>query len=123
MTSTNRGLTLCFIFIFTLGCALSVCAQVDSNNRSQSDRGWPRRFDVAGVSFAVYQPQVEEWTGNRFSARAAFQVTEQKAEPSYGVLWFSARTEIDKVNRLVAFSDFKVTRVNVPSSSDRTLIY
>lgn len=123
MTSTNRVLTLCFSFILTLGCAFSVCAQVNSNNRSQSDRGWPRRFEVAGISFAVYQPQVEDWTGNRYSARAAFQVTEQKREPSYGVLWFSARTEIDKVNRLVAFSDFKVTKVNVPSSVDRTLIY
>jgi hypothetical protein len=123
MTSTNRVLTLCFIFILTVACAISVCAQADSNNRAQSDRGWPRRFEVAGISFAVYQPQVEEWTGNRFSARAAFQVTEQKKEPSYGVLWFTARTEIDKANRLVAFSEFKVTKVNVPSSLDRTLIY
>ena len=123
MTLNKRALTLWFGLILMLGCGLSVCAQINPNNRSQTDRGWPRRFEVAGISFAVYQPQVEEWTGNRFSARAAFQVTEQKKQPSYGVLWFSARTDIDKTNRLVALSDFKVTKVNVPSSADRALIF
>src|SRR5262245_7365317 len=99
MTSGNRVVTLWFVLILTLGWALSVCAQTNPNNRTQPDRGWPRRFEVAGISFAVYQPQVEEWIDNRFSARAAFQVSEgQKKQPSYGVVWFSARTEIDKTS-------------------------
>jgi hypothetical protein len=51
-------------------------------------------------------------------------VTEgQDKQPSYGVLWFSARTEIDKVNRLVTFSDFKVTRLSFPSAPQRATAY
>ena len=124
MRALDGVLKLSLVLILTMVCALPIYAQTDSTSRSQSDRGWPRKFEVAGISFAVYQPQVEDWTDNRFSARAAFQVIEsQSKQPSYGVLWFTARTEIDKANRLVAFSDFKITRVNVPSSSDRASIY
>lgn len=55
-----------------------------------SDYGWPRKFAAAGSSFAVYQPQVEEWAGNRWTGRAAFSVANGSSQPSYGVLWFQA---------------------------------
>src|ERR1051325_6836721 len=41
-----------------------------------TDNGWPRKFAVGTSSVAVYQPQIEEWTGNSFSARAAMAITE-----------------------------------------------
>jgi hypothetical protein len=86
-----------------------------------SDDRWPRKFSVGGTSFAVYQPQMEQWEGNQWTGRAAFSVANTPAaQPSYGVLWFAARTEIDKVNRVVTFSDIKVTRLNFPAAPDKT---
>ena len=34
---------------------------------------------------------------------------------TYGVVFFNARTEIDKVNRLVTLEDFQISRVNFPT--------
>lgn len=90
-----------------------------------SDDSWPRKFAVGGSSFAVYQPQMEQWEGNQWTGRAAFSVANGGAsvtnggQPSYGVVWFQARTEIDKAKRLVSFSDIKITRVSFPSAADK----
>ena len=89
-----------------------------------TDNGWPRKFTVGGNSVAVYQPQIEEWSGNSFSARAALAITESTGkQPLYGVLWFTARAEIDKVNRLVTLSDFKVTKLSIPMAPDKTAAF
>jgi hypothetical protein len=89
-----------------------------------SDNGWPRKFAVGTNSVAVYQPQIEEWSGNSLSARAAIAITEnQSRQPLYGVLWFSARAEIDKINRLVTLSDFKVTKLNIPMAPDKAAAF
>jgi hypothetical protein len=86
-----------------------------------SDDGWPRKFAVGGSAFAVYQPQMEQWEGNQWLGRAAFSLTNgTSGQPTYGVLWFATRTEIDKGKRLVSFSDIKVTRVNFPSAPEKT---
>lgn len=73
---------------------------------------------------AVYQPQIEEWFGNSLSARAAIAITEnQTKQPLYGVLWFSARAEIDKINRLVTLSDFKVKKLSIPMAPDKAAAF
>lgn len=85
-----------------------------------TDNGWPRKFAVGTNSVAIYQPQLEEWSGNSLSARAAIAITEtQGKQPLYGVLWFTARAEIDKINRLVTLSDFKVKKLNIPMAQDK----
>jgi hypothetical protein len=68
----------------------------------------------------VYQPQIEDWTGNSFAARAAIAITENSSkQPLYGVLWFTARAEIDKINRLVTLSDFKVKKISIPLAPEK----
>jgi hypothetical protein len=97
-----------------VACSLSAWAQ------KLTDKGWPRTFTSGATSFAVYQPQVELWKDNRLAARAAIAVTtNQNKTPAYGVLWFSARTEIDKTNRLVTLNDFAVTKVSFPANPER----
>src|SRR6185503_11271368 len=115
-----------FALLISVASPPGTTAQVktDRTQPTAGDKGWPRKFAIGGSAFAIYQPQLEEWVGNQFSARAAFAITEGQAkQPSYGVLWFNARTDIDKVNRLVTFSDFKVTRMNFPSAPDRAAAY
>src|SRR5262249_3795725 len=73
-----------------------------------------------GQTYTVYQPQIDKWDGVRLSARAAVSV-ENAASPveHFGVVWFSARAEVDKVNRLVALTDFRVDKVTFPSQPDQ----
>src|ERR1041385_9236464 len=113
MTRISRAL---LIVLFTAVLAVS--------QTKSSDNGWPRKFTVGANSVAVYQPQIEEWSGNSFSARAALAITESTGkQPLYGVLWFTARAEIDKVNRLVTRSDFKIKKISIPMAPDRTAAF
>ncbi|HEX8068758.1 MAG TPA: hypothetical protein VF546_02325 [Pyrinomonadaceae bacterium] len=89
-----------------------------------TDEGWPRKFVSGPVAFSVYQPQFELWQGNHFEARAAVAVANaQTGQTAYGVIWFAARTEIDKVNRLVTMADFKITKVSFPAAPERAAAY
>ena len=113
MTRISRVL---FVMFFAVVCA--------SAQTRIADNGWPRKFAIGTNSVAVYQPQVEEWSGNSLSSRAAIAITEsQSKQPLYGVLWFTARVEIDKVNRLVTLSDFKVTRINIPMAPEKAAAF
>jgi len=52
-------------------------------NQAVTDGGWPRKFSIGASAFAIYQPHVQEWVANRFSARAAFSVTSGLADPCF----------------------------------------
>src|SRR5271165_5276978 len=68
---------------------------------SQADQGWPRRFSSGADKFTMYQPQIEKWDGNRLYLYSAVEVTSAgKTSANYGVVWFNARAEVDKVNQL-----------------------
>jgi hypothetical protein len=76
---------------------------------------WPRIFATNGFEFAVYQPQVSKWQGNQLEGRFATAAqTAGTSNQTFGVVSFTARTEIDKVNRLVTLEDFVVTKVDFP---------
>jgi hypothetical protein len=122
------------VSILLAGClltasTLSALAQSASNSTAKqaaalTDKGWPRTFASGATSFSVYQPQIEQWKDNQFEARAAVAVTTgQSKQPVYGVIWFAARTEIDKVNRLVTMTDFVVTKVSFPTNPDKAVAY
>lgn len=77
---------------------------------------WPRQIKARGATIQVYQPQVNHWAGNKLDAYAAVAIQNQGSKKkTYGVIWFTARTEVDKVNRLVTLDDFKLARCNFPS--------
>ena len=98
--------------------------KVRPQSAAAGDEGWPRVFTVDDKSFAVYQPQMEEWVGNHWLARAAFSVANgPSGQPNYGVLWFEARTEIDKAKRLVTFTEIKITKLSFPSAPDTISFY
>ncbi len=64
----------------------------------------------------MYQPQVEAWEGDEVRAYAALAlVSKTNKTTKYGVVWFTARTEVDKVNRQVTLDDFQITKVKFPT--------
>jgi hypothetical protein len=77
---------------------------------------WPRMIPYQGATILVYQPQLESWQGNVLQAYAAVSIKSTMADRTdYGVIWFKARTEVDKVNRVVALDNFQLTKQNFPS--------
>ncbi len=88
------------------------------------DEAWPRKASHGSETISMYQPQVETWKGDELRAYAALAVTSAANKTTkYGVLWFTARTEVDKVNRQVTLDDFQITSVKFPTMEARQAEY
>ena len=89
-----------------------------------SQEGWPREVISGQNTFTVYQPQLDSWDGAQLEAYAAVSVKHANSQnPTYGVLRFSAQTEVDKENRLVTLTDFNIHRVTFPAAPDQEPAY
>ncbi len=85
-----------------------------------SDSGWPRTVVNGADTFVIYQPQVDKWEGNRIDLYSAVELKTGKDSPAkYGVIWFNARTEVDKINRLVTLDQPQLTKVKFPVAPDK----
>ncbi len=81
---------------------------------------WPRRLVSSSGTFLIYQPQLDSWKDNDLEAHAAVSVQPTGAkDPTFGVIWFTARTDVDKTNRLVYLEDLTITRSSFPSAPDK----
>jgi hypothetical protein len=84
------------------------------------DGGWPRVDATSAGSLTMYQPQVESWDGHRLEFLAAVAMLEKGAtSPIFGVVWGSAKTQLDSDTRLVALSDRQFRKVTFPSAPDK----
>ena len=84
------------------------------------ESGWPRTFTNGSDTFLVYQPQVDKWEGNLIDLYCAVELkTGKDGAAKYGVVWFQARTEVDKINRLVTFDQARVTKVKFPVAQEK----
>ncbi len=83
---------------------------------SAAEQAWPRTFSSDGDIFSIYQPQVEKWDGDLIYLYSAVEVENTvKKSANYGVIWFNARSEVDKLNRSVTLDQVKLTKVNFPA--------
>jgi len=81
--------------------------------------GWPRELDTAKGKIVIYQPQVDGFSGDKLTSRAAVSVTPTgKTEPVFGAVWFEARIATDRDSRTVALLDLKVPQVRFPNASE-----
>lgn len=85
---------------------------------------WPRKFTEDGTDITLHQPQIEEWQGDILSGRLAVAVKtgskpDAQGKPqdvlSYGAAWFTARTDVDKVDRRVTLTDVWFKKVSFPT--------
>ena len=85
---------------------------------------WPRQVNLSNATVLMYQPQVSSWVGNRIEFRAALAIHPKGAkQESFGVLFASARTQVDKVARTVVFEDMAITKSDFPTLPDRGAAY
>src|SRR5262245_58354854 len=85
---------------------------------------WPRQLQLSNAMLTVYQPQVDSWQGNQLAFRAAVAAKAQGANAeTFGVIWGTARTEVDRVARRVTLEDLRLTRSNFPTLPDNGTAY
>ena len=80
--------------------------------------------NLADAQVLVYQPQVRQWTDNQLTFRAALAIkpTGAKAE-SFGVIFASTRTQVDKVLRTVVFENMTISKIDFPTLPERGAAY
>jgi len=95
-----------------------------SINVEFAEEPWPRKVTHGDETISMYPPQVETWEGDEVRAYAAIAVVgkSQKAA-KYGVVWFTAQTEVDKVNRQVTLDNFQITRAKFPTMQAKEAEY
>jgi hypothetical protein len=80
------------------------------------DAAWPREAIRGDDKISMYQPQLETWKDDELHAYAALSLERKGGQkPNYGVVWFTAQTEVDKVNRRVTLDNFQITKVIFPT--------
>jgi hypothetical protein len=84
---------------------------------------WPRKFAYQGAKISVYQPELSDWTGNRLDAYSAVLIRTGTDKTDFGAIWYTARAEVDKVNRVVTLEDFQLTRQKFPTIADNGAAY
>src|SRR5262245_3255858 len=99
-------------------CDMALAQGGRSASRIPADP-WPREVTLADATLLIYQPQVNAWQGNTLEFRAAVAIKPKSGtQETFGVVWATARTQVDRVSRIVALEDFTVTRSNFPTLPD-----
>src|SRR5215471_15151726 len=85
------------------------------------DQVWPRQFQSVSLTFTVYQPQLDRWRGRDLSGRVAVSVKDAASpQEQFGVIWFTAKTNVNRAENLVTLEDITITKGNFPASPDKT---
>lgn len=110
----------------TLLFAAALRAQnADSALQSAVDADpWPRKATTPSGVVTIYQPQLDTWKGNTLTFHAAVAIQPRdSAPPTFGVVFATARTAVDKEARLVSLEDMSITAAKFPSRPDSVAAY
>jgi hypothetical protein len=99
-------------------------AHAQAPGAPSADDTWPKQFVSGGNTFSIYQPQIERWQWNELAARAAVGLeTAASPQPRFGVIWFSALTNVDKESRMVTLQDMSLFKIDFPGTPDEGIDY
>jgi hypothetical protein len=77
---------------------------------------WPRDVTLPSADALIYQPQIDSWSGNALAWRLAVALRPSGAkDETFGVIWGTARTEVDRTTRSVNLEDVSISRMNFPT--------
>jgi hypothetical protein len=87
-----------------------------------ADTDWPRQIDTQNATVLVYQPQLDKLTDNVLEGRAAVSVTLTGAtEPVFGAVFFKARLETDREERIATIADVEVLQTRFPNAKEENI--
>lgn len=81
---------------------------------------WPQVITDGTSTLTVYQPQLDSWDGFTLQARSAVAVADKTGATTYGIVYASAHTLVDKATRWVLLDQYKITRVDFPDAQTQT---
>ena len=85
----------------------------------ETELSWPREVEAENAKILMYQPQVEAFTGDILSSRAAISVTmKDSVNPVFGVVWMDAKVSVDKDERTVEILELTVSKVHFPNATE-----
>jgi hypothetical protein len=119
---TSRRLIVVALVIFLAwGWTSPVRAQ---GGAAQPADPWPRQIKLKNATALVYQPQVDSWENNMLNFRAVVSITPSNSKQEIlGVIWATARTQVNRVTRIVVLEDIKLTKSNFPTLPDNGAAY
>jgi hypothetical protein len=78
---------------------------------------WPLVLVSGGVTNTLYQPQLDSWDYSTLTAHSAIAVQPAgEQQPTFGVIDVSAKTFVDRAERMVFFEELQITKANFPSA-------
>lgn len=85
---------------------------------------WPRTYKDDTATIMVYQPEIEAWDGYNFRARFAVSIQEaDKPAPTFGVIWLTATTNVDKEEGIVTLTNMAISKANFPTEPNNAQKY
>ena len=85
---------------------------------------WPRRIANGSETLTMYSPQIEKWDGVQMEARAAVSVSNQASpQEDFGVIWLTAKTDVDRENRIVSLKGIQIAKVSFPGAPEKADLY
>lgn len=85
--------------------------------RAQSTT-WPRTLSSPAGAVNLYQPQIDGFTGNQFTAHAAVSITPAGGgSPEFGAVFFSATVATDRDTGIMTVQGLQVTNSRFPSGA------
>ena len=82
---------------------------------------WPRVRSTNGNTVTLHLPQVERWTSNSFTARAAVEVKLANVKSEIlGAIWLDAHGTVDRSNRVVTLDRIEITKSRFPDAGANT---
>ena len=80
---------------------------------------WPREIETTKGVLVVYQPQPDKLEGNILSGLTAVALEmKDSKEPIFGAVWFEARLDTDRAERMATITDLTITQVRFPDQDE-----
>ena len=103
--------------IAVLFCFVFSAVAEESATGVPSELTWPREIVTPEATITIYQPQLEEFDGNKLTSRFAASVQSSKMkEPAFGAVWVEARVETDRDKRAVKLISLETVNTRFPNA-------
>jgi len=102
------------------GAACMLALAAASAQQTPPAPGWPRSIEVEGYRVTIYQPQTDRYEGDTLEGRAAVSVARADGsdQPVFGAIWFEARLDVNRQQRLARVRSLAVPEVRFVDSTD-----
>lgn len=77
---------------------------------------WPQVITNGTSTLTIYQPQLDSWDGYTLQARSAVAAADKGGITTYGIVYASAHTLVDKATRWVLLDQYQITKVDFPDT-------